>query len=344
MKLRHFVFVFLTVFAGTFFLASCLNEDNKIPPNCYDGILNNGEERIDCGGDNCVECDHCTNGLWDPFRGETWVDCGGECPVCPQCANGIKDGDETGIDCGGACGGCNLLCGDGLLNGNEDEIDCEVDDPANEEECPLCPTCIDLTMNGSEVGIDCGGANCIPCCTSGNCKNGIIDGAEFWIDCGGRSCHDCADTLGWKIGGVVDYTPSSLPIPASYDGVALVFENSPSFTGALLNLKITAPQVGWLNNQTFALNPTSGIDNFIAYLGPDAVPYTTSATGGSGTVTLVKVGTAIVPDSDTDGCVKPAGTYEFFRGSFSGTLFDASGTNSILVQNGIFQVTFFTPI
>jgi len=351
MKLRHFVFVFMAAFAGSFFLASCLNEENRIPPNCYDGILNNGEERIDCGGLSCVECDHCINGLWDPFRGETWRDCGGECPPCLQCSNGIKDGDETGIDCGGICGGCNLLCADGLFNGNEDLIDCQVNEPNEEEECPFCPACDDLIMNGSEVGIDCGGT-CSPCCSSGNCRNGIIDGNEFWADCGGRTCPNCLDTLGWRLDGDADFTPSILPIPVTFDGMVLNFENSPSFSGALINVKITRPQVGWINNQTFTLSPTSGTDNFLAYLGVDAVPYTTSATGGLGTVTLVKVpgydnGAQIglfIPDDVLDGCFKPAGHYEFFRGSFSGTLFDPSGVNFITIENGIFQVTFFTPI
>ena len=106
MKMRSLVFLFFAVFAGSFFLASCLNDDNKIPDNCYDGVLNNGEINIDCGGPNCEECDHCTNGVWEPERGETWLDCGGECPVCPTCANGVQDGDEIGIDCGGVCGGC----------------------------------------------------------------------------------------------------------------------------------------------------------------------------------------------------------------------------------------------
>ena len=89
MKFRTYITLFLAVFSSAFFLASCLNDDNKIPDNCYDGVLNNGEINIDCGGPNCNECDHCTNGIFEADRGETWVDCGGECPVCPLCANGF---------------------------------------------------------------------------------------------------------------------------------------------------------------------------------------------------------------------------------------------------------------
>ena len=39
----------IAVFCGT----SCLNDDNLIGPNCFDGILNNGEELVDCGGPIC---------------------------------------------------------------------------------------------------------------------------------------------------------------------------------------------------------------------------------------------------------------------------------------------------
>ena len=60
----------------------CLNDDNLIPENCYDGILNNGEELVDCGGSICPPCDPCENGQYDALLGETWVDCGGECDPC----------------------------------------------------------------------------------------------------------------------------------------------------------------------------------------------------------------------------------------------------------------------
>ena len=65
---------FLGTFVGLFLLAfafqGCLNDDNLIGENCYDGILNNGEELVDCGGPICDDCDLCENGEWDQF-----VDC-----------------------------------------------------------------------------------------------------------------------------------------------------------------------------------------------------------------------------------------------------------------------------
>ena len=50
-------------------LTGCLNDDNLIGENCYDEILNNGEDLVDCGGPICDPCDPCENGEYDPL----WV-------------------------------------------------------------------------------------------------------------------------------------------------------------------------------------------------------------------------------------------------------------------------------
>ncbi len=348
MKLRHYFFTFFAAFFGAMLIAGCLNEDNRIPPNCYDGILNNGEERIDCGGEFCEECDHCTNGIYEPDRLETWVDCGGECGPCPQSANGIQDGDETGIDCGGSAGGCELLCDDGLLNGNEDQIDCE-DDIANQDEaCPHCPTCVDGEMNGSEVGIDCGG-DCAACCSSGNCTNGIIDGNEFWTDCGGRTCPDCADTLKWKVGGETEYCPSTLldaamaHVPAT-DGTPPGELRVTLAAGTLMGtitIIMTEPAVGWMANQTFTADETNVTEYSITYSDAEGNNYSTGSTGGDGVIKLIKYATINIPASTTDGCNKPAGDYYFYRVIFSGTLVDAlDDTSNINIESGFWQFTF----
>lgn len=48
-------------------------------------------------------------------------------------------------------------------------------------------TCDDGIQNGDETGIDCGGADCLPCAT---CDDGIQNGNETGIDCGG-DCMPC---------------------------------------------------------------------------------------------------------------------------------------------------------
>lgn len=72
-------------------------------PTCSDGIQNQGETGVDCGGP-CAACPTCSDGIQN--QGETGVDCGGPCSACPTCSDGIQNGDETGVDCGGSCSAC----------------------------------------------------------------------------------------------------------------------------------------------------------------------------------------------------------------------------------------------
>jgi hypothetical protein len=75
-------------------------------PTCSDGIQNQGETGVDCGGP-CAACPTCDDGIQN--QGETDVDCGGPCAACPTCDDGIQNQGETGVDCGGPncapCGG-----------------------------------------------------------------------------------------------------------------------------------------------------------------------------------------------------------------------------------------------
>ena len=85
--------------------AGCTNTS----PTCNDGIQNQGETGVDCGGP-CPACNAtptCNDGIQN--QGETGVDCGGPCPACntsPTCNDGIQNQGETGIDCGGPCPAC----------------------------------------------------------------------------------------------------------------------------------------------------------------------------------------------------------------------------------------------
>ncbi len=338
MKFRSYVLVFLAAFAGSLFLASCLNEDNKIPPNCFDGCKNNGEEEIDCGGPCEKKCDHCINGRWDPGIefGETWVDCGGpDCPPCPSCSNGILDPNETGIDCGSNCGPCSSLCGDGLLNGHETAIDC-VSDTLYKYECEMCPTCDDEVINGFEAGIDCGDPNalCPPCISSGNCTNGVTDGAEFWIDCGGPSCYACTDTLGYRTSAnsPIVYTPSD-QIDATFNGLVFNVLGETTDNGSF-ELNIGEPNVGWLDfpdGGTFTLGPTAPVINtaFIKYTNSAGIVFNTNSVGGSGTITIVKFAT------EFNNLGVPV---NFFRLTYSGVL---KSTNGAIynIANGLIMVS-----
>ncbi|MDG1477484.1 MAG: T9SS type A sorting domain-containing protein, partial [Vicingaceae bacterium] len=64
-------------------------------PTCTDGIQNQGETGVDCGGP-CPACPppSCTDGIQN--QGETGVDCGGpNCPACPPIINATACGNVT---------------------------------------------------------------------------------------------------------------------------------------------------------------------------------------------------------------------------------------------------------
>ncbi len=79
----------------------------KKKESCTDGIHNQGELAIDCGGP-CSACATCVDGIQN--QGENGVDCGGPCVGCITCSDGIKNGDEVSIDCGGSnCAACAII-------------------------------------------------------------------------------------------------------------------------------------------------------------------------------------------------------------------------------------------
>ncbi len=76
-----------------------------VSPTCTDGVKNENESGVDCGGETCPTC---ANGQTCNVNADCQIaNClQGVCtaPVCVT--NGIKDGTETGIDCGGGCSTC----------------------------------------------------------------------------------------------------------------------------------------------------------------------------------------------------------------------------------------------
>jgi cysteine-rich repeat protein len=90
------------------------------PAVCGDGYLNsqNGEQCDDgnkTAGDGCSpfclleaappSASTCFDGLQN--QGEFGIDCGGPCSQsCPTCVDGVKNQNETGVDCGGPCPAC----------------------------------------------------------------------------------------------------------------------------------------------------------------------------------------------------------------------------------------------
>lgn len=54
--------------------------------------------------DVCYSSATCNDGIQN--QGETGVDCGGPCGSCVSCNDGIQNQGEQGIDCGGPCAAC----------------------------------------------------------------------------------------------------------------------------------------------------------------------------------------------------------------------------------------------
>ncbi|MBU0762121.1 MAG: hypothetical protein KKD39_03785 [Candidatus Altiarchaeota archaeon] len=67
------------------------------------------DEKCVEGKDKCQPKISCDDGVKN--QGETGIDCGGPCDPCNSCNNRIKDGDEESIDCGGSiCPDCTIYC------------------------------------------------------------------------------------------------------------------------------------------------------------------------------------------------------------------------------------------
>ena len=82
-------------------------------PTCIDGVTNQSESDVDCGGTDCALCADgkncnevadCASSVCDP-----------ELSICTSsCSDGVQNGTENGVDCGG---GCNNLCDIGGQSG-----------------------------------------------------------------------------------------------------------------------------------------------------------------------------------------------------------------------------------
>jgi hypothetical protein len=80
MKSTFIVSVLVLILFG--FSTCKKNSNNSDPANtgtCSDGILNQNETAIDCGG-KCSPCATCSDGIQN--QGETSIDCGGPCGLC----------------------------------------------------------------------------------------------------------------------------------------------------------------------------------------------------------------------------------------------------------------------
>ena len=99
---------------------------SELEKHCINGEWDQGEDGIDCGGDDCPLCmprilpDHCLNGVLEEHLGETsrgstqdnmgkTHDCGGPCLQPDTCCDDSWQEFESGQNCGGPyCMPCNV--------------------------------------------------------------------------------------------------------------------------------------------------------------------------------------------------------------------------------------------
>ena len=133
-------------------------------PTCSDGVQNQDETDVDCGGATCSGCPAgggCTTGS-DCISG---ICTGGVCQ--PSCTDGQQNQDETDIDCGGS----------------------------------ICPACVPGEM--CLVNSDCDSGFCVNgiCRPPGTCSDGVLNQNESDIDCGGVCGATCLINQGCFGGG-----------------------------------------------------------------------------------------------------------------------------------------------
>ncbi len=142
----------------------CANEVCQ-EPTCGDNVENGTETDVDCGGGTCDPCGDLLGCQQDSDC--TSLVCVNEVCLEPACDDSAKNGAETDVDCGG--GTCSP-CGD--LLGCEQDSDC-ISLVCVNEVC-LEPACDDSVQNGAETDVDCGGT-CGPTCDEGQSCNGDAD-------------------------------------------------------------------------------------------------------------------------------------------------------------------------
>lgn len=98
------------------------------------------------------------------------VGCGG---VSNHCTDGILDGNESDLDCGGSCAGCGT--GEQCFGG----ADC-AGGLCTSGICGSSNQCADFTRDGDETDIDCGGSVC------GACGDGRA--CAVAADCASQTC------------------------------------------------------------------------------------------------------------------------------------------------------------
>ncbi|HEY2746923.1 MAG TPA: hypothetical protein VGL86_20010 [Polyangia bacterium] len=177
--------------------------------DCGDGVRDDQETDVDCGGPSCPGCatgqscsanGDCANQLCNSVT----MTC-----VANSCGDGILDGTETDVDCGGACA---TKCKEGQVCLSSS--DCAPPGACDGTHHCVAAQCTNGVQDSNETDVDCGGTVCAPCplgkkcgagadcassfcnaqtklCVADQCHDGLKDGSESDVDCGGGCATKC---------------------------------------------------------------------------------------------------------------------------------------------------------
>ncbi|WP_428268230.1 hypothetical protein [Haliangium sp.] len=160
---------------------SVCNADGQcVGVHCEDGVRNEDETDIDCGGERCPACgDGAMCGDGDDCASSICVEL--RCAVA-ECGDGVTNGDDV-CDTGGATATCDAdctapACNDGVFNAAAEDCDTGGNTATCDEDC-TAPACNDGVFNAAAEVCDTGGntATCDADCTAPECGDGFVNPA-----------------------------------------------------------------------------------------------------------------------------------------------------------------------
>ena len=218
-------------------------------PLCENGRHDSGiETDTDCGGECIRKCEigkKCAKNT----DCEGTANCMGGLCVQQPCFDGFANNKESDVDCGGEQ--CEQRCADAARCRAPTDCAsgyCKLQNGFEYGEC-VASSCADGITSGSELGVDCGGADCNPCragtivrqasacasgyalpaddlfvCVDSHCRDEQVNGGESGKDCGGATdCDrcgiggdcaqdsDCAGGYQCGMSGVCEEVPPAMP-------------------------------------------------------------------------------------------------------------------------------------
>src|SRR5579883_2953069 len=123
---------------------------------CNDGIKDNQETDVDCGGPVCDAANRrCQVGRGCATGNDCIThSCDGTVCLAATCSDGVENGNETDVDCGGpVCDAMGKRCATGQKCLAATDCQILICDAGNH--CPA-PSCHDGVKDGNETGVDCG--------------------------------------------------------------------------------------------------------------------------------------------------------------------------------------------